>query len=216
MTQPQSTIHPKIIGLNGHAGVGKDTAADYLQDRYSSVYIHAFADPLKEACAKMFGIDLEAFYNPAAKEQLVNPWNVTPRMIAQFVGTELVREHMWKLLKGDTDNFWIRHMEAMLASQLFGRNERYDKDDIVIIPDVRFQNEYDWIMTNNGYVIHLTRPGYEGKIGIPGHKSEAGIQFTQPERTYLVCNDSTLETFHTKVDNTFRDICEKHFFPSPI
>lgn len=201
---------PKLIGIHGHAGAGKDSVANWLADHYSETYIHSFADPLKSACAALFGVTEDAFYTRDAKETIQPNWGVTPRMMAQFVGTELVREHMWKLLKADTEDFWIRRMEIELQ-QLNG----YELDDIVIIPDVRFQNEYDWIIRNSGYVIHLTRPHTSGNIGIPSHKSEAGINFNTPERTFLIHNDDTLETLYSKADSIFRDICDK-FFPQSL
>lgn len=210
MTQLSLTRNiPKLIGITGHAGAGKDTAASYAQDHFSGIYIHAFADALKKACAELFGVSGDKFYDRLEKETIVSDWGVTPRMMAQFVGTELVREHMWKLLKGDTDDFWIRRLVISL------QNWNYTDDSIVIVPDVRFQNEFDWIISNGGYILHLTRPGFEGKIGIPGHKSEAGISPHTPERIFYIANNSTLDHLYTCLDSTYRDIFDK-FFPQSV
>ena len=101
----------KLIGIHGHAGVGKDTVADYL-GRYQNVYKEAFADPLKRACAAAFGVPLEWFYDRELKEQKLF-WGVTPRQTAQFVGTEMFRETIHKLTGGGTPkdflpSHWIR------------------------------------------------------------------------------------------------------------
>lgn len=201
----------KLIGIHGHAGSGKDTAAMYLHNKYSSTYIEAFADPLKEACAKLFGVSEESFYDSEQKEKIQAPWNVSPRMIAQFVGTELVRDHMWKLIFGDSNDFWVRRLAYKLSNKLPDDDCSYSAEDIVIIPDVRFQNEYDWIIEQGGIIIHLTRPGQDGTVGIPSHKSEAGIKFTSPEDTFLVENTGTIEELEQKVDRIYRDFCEYYF-----
>lgn len=66
---------------------------------------------------------------------------------------------------------------------------------------MRFQNEYDFIIANNGIVIHLTRPGFSGNVGISNHASESGIaNFHTPEATFHVENNSTLPELYAKID----------------
>jgi hypothetical protein len=188
----------KIIGFHGHARSGKDSAAKYLHKTRSNTYTDAFAAPLKESCAAMFGVHRDFFFDDALKDIALPDWGVTPRMIAQFVGTELVREHLYKLVDSDgvaCSNHWIR----VLANQL---NGVYDADDVICITDVRFQNEYDWVLANNGIIIHLTRPGADGNIGISGHASEQSlvIPFDSKEKHFHVDNSGTLDDLYAKVD----------------
>jgi hypothetical protein len=193
----------KLIGIHGRAHSGKDTCAGYLHDRYADHWIEAFADPLKAACKELFGIPEEFFYDQTMKEQIIPGWEVSARMAAQFVGTELVRENMWKLLSKDYDNFWVRRMAYKLQGTIEGDGVSYTAEDTIIIPDVRFQNEHDWIIDNGGIIIHLTRPELSGTVGLPAHKSEAGIQFTAPNSTYHVINDDTLDILFLKLRSIF-------------
>lgn len=204
----------QLIGISGHAGVGKDTVADYIRRSYESIYTERFADPLKKACSEAFGLPVEFFNNPDLKEEVNGFWDVSPRMIAQFVGTELFREHIWKLLPSDAQNFWVRRMQGRISGEiLLDGDGEYAPGDTVVIPDVRFQNEYDYITSFGGIIIHLTRPGRSGKVGIPSHPSEAGFQFTKPEVTYEVENSGTIFELHDKIDAVLEK-SELIFYPT--
>ena len=193
----------RLIGIHGHAGVGKDTVASYLEQSKKDTYIEAFADPLKSACAALFGIPLDSFYDEEEKE-IVDPfWGVSPRQMAQFVGTELIRNHLGKLFDNEDNGrlFWVRHLQARLDGDLQESSSgNYTDWDTVIICDVRFQEEYDWIIESNGKVIHLTRPGYEGKVGLDNHSSEQSINLHAKEVTYEVENNGTLDDLYAKID----------------
>lgn len=193
------TVSCKLIGIHGHAGSGKDTVADYIRFTRENTWKIPFARALKEACVRLFGMPLESFHELELKEAVHPYWNISPRQAAQFFGTEMVRETLPRLLPTIGSNFWIHR----LAMTLNGLDESmpYDSDDVVVIPDVRFQNEYDWIIANGGIIIHLTRPGADGIVGIPSHASEAGILHTCPERTYPLSNQGSLDDLHAKVED---------------
>lgn len=202
----------KIIGIHGYAGVGKDTVADYLA-RYENVYREAFADPLKVACAAAFGIPIEWFYDSDLKEQETF-WGVSPRKIAQFVGTEMFRDTVGRLYE-KTVSHWVNLMEARLTGLSAPPEGKgfYEPGDTVIIPDVRFQDEANWIWEHGGIVIHLLRDGCEGKVGIPGHASERGIiSNCLPNQSYVIFNNSTLGELYETVDEMIRFYTKQGYF----
>lgn len=185
-----------LIGIMGKAGSGKDTLAHGLANTYAYTYTDAFANPLKEACATLFGISLFNFNERNLKEAIDKFWNISPRQITQFVGTEVVRESFKDLLDYEVlaENFWIHRMLLKFQEEVDNQDEPYyEPGDTVIISDVRFQNEYNWIIQNNGIMIHLTRDGADGTVGIPSHKSENGITFISEERHYEISNNSSKE-----------------------
>ena len=200
----------KLIGIHGHAGVGKDTVSEYLHCNYLNVYGESFAGPLKDCCAEAFGIDRELFDDPELKNEVIPYWGVTPRMMAQFVGTELFRNRVGLLLDSPVnhagENFWIKRLAGRLSGELNEYENGYVPGDCVVITDVRFQNEYDFIVANDGIVIHLTRPGFSGDVGIPNHSSESGIaNFHTPEATFHVENNSTLNQLYEQIDAIIGD-----------
>lgn len=192
------TVACKLIGICGHARSGKDSVGAHLCKTHDNTYKLAFAGALKSAAAQMFGIPEDNFYDDVFKERADEFWGISPRQMAQFFGTEMVRETLPKLIPTIGADFWVHRMVHHLNGQ--GESCLYDEDDVVVITDVRFQNEYDWIISQGGIIIHLTRAGADGTVGIQGHASEAGIQFTSPDQTYLLVNESTLEDLYAKVD----------------
>ena len=193
---------PKLIGIHGHARSGKDTAKDFIIENFINHYSISFADPLKEAAAVAFGIPVNHFYQDEIKE-MVNPnYGVSPREIVQFMGTEMFRETIWKLLPSVSNDFWVKRAELRLTNQYLPEDEgEFTPEDTVVIPDVRFQNEYDWIVQNNGIIIHLTRPGADGTVGIPGHASESQLNLHDKERTYTCENNGTISQLRQKIAN---------------
>lgn len=196
-----------LIGIAGHAGSGKDTVAAYISETFTDTYVESFAAPLKEAAAHAFGIPLIEFQEPESKEKINGYWGVSPRMIAQFVGTELFRENIWKLLPADAQDFWIRRMFGRLSGEC-----RHDEDgaycagDNIVIPDVRFPNEVDFILSNGGILVSLFRDGADGKVGIPEHASEQSLTTSfQQEGCYQLANNGTIEDLTTQVHAIITD-----------
>lgn len=190
----------KLIGIHGHAGVGKDTAAMWITQNYEACYGEAFAKPLKAACAAAFGIPRDYFNDPELKEQETF-WSVSPRKIAQFVGTEMFRQGSAALYVDKGPSHWVNFLEARLTGLSAPPEGEgfYESGDTVIISDVRFQDEADWIWNNGGHIIHILRPGHEGKVGIAGHASESGIDYTNSNNWSLIRNDSSLEVLYAQL-----------------
>ena len=193
---------PKLIGIHGHAHSGKDTVKDFIIDNFKNHYAIALADPLKEAAAIAFGIPEDWFHSQELKAEVHPNWDVSPREIAQFFGTELFRDNIHKLLPGVGNNFWITRLNLRLTNQYLPDNEgEFDANDTVVIPDIRFQNEYDWVIDNGGIIIHLTRDGADGIVGLTNHSSEQKINLHCKERTFTCENNSSLSDLHRKIAN---------------
>ena len=203
---PES-LNLNLIGIVGHARSGKDTVADFLAYAIGleSSIILPFAYPLKLSMSWAFGLPLhdDETMTTEYKETKDPFWGVTPREILQFAGTEIFRDTLSALLPHIGNNFWVKRHYGALTGELDTELERLSSGDTVIIPDVRFPNELDYIRRNGGRFIHLTRPGADGNIGIPGHTSEQVLsnRFTVADSVFHINNDSTLEVLHEKVND---------------
>ena len=78
------------------------------------------------------------------------------RTLQQKMGTELGRQLLGA-------NFWIDRAAEEIAKR--------DLSDVVIT-DIRFQNEVDWIHSRGGIVARLSRPS---AIDADAHDSEVGV-----------------------------------------
>lgn len=209
---------PQIIAIAGKAGSGKDTIADYITSKYLNCWTESFASPLKRACAEAFGIPLANFNDSSIKEIEDLPWNTSPRKIAQFVGTEMFRDMIPKLLPEIGNDFWVQRMAYLLAGDIQTEGgANYDENDTIVIPDLRFQNEYDWLVSQNAVIIHLTRPNASDTVGIPGHSSELGFTFSSEyDNNWMLINDKSRGDLYDEVDIILKQSNLNLFYNKPI
>lgn len=219
----------KLIGIVGNAGSGKDTIADYIRNKVPNTYSIPFAAALKDGCARLFGIPESYFYDSAIKEVRNNFWGVSPREIAQFVGSELFRDAIAPLVKKYAVNsFWVQRHAGFLSNILkmeLGPDADgeatfagdWKEGDNILIPDVRFQNEVDYIAANGGWIIDVIRPGATGKVGLEKHQSEEldlWYQKVPLSNFYRIVNDGTLEDLHANLDGIIKQIFPKQILSS--
>ena len=136
-----------IIGLVGFIGSGKGTVGDILEQK--GFIKDSFAKPLKDACSVMFGWPRELLEGDTEvsrkwREEPDNYWSekfgrqFTPREALQLMGTEAGRD--------------VFHKDVWVISLL---NRAKGKD--VVVTDVRFNNEIQYIQDNGGIVIRVKR-----------------------------------------------------------
>jgi hypothetical protein len=167
---------PIVIGIAGLARSGKDTLADELQ-KHLDFSRYSFAAPLKQMIE--VGLGLKDKEEDKAQEL----YDCTYRHIAQTLGTEwgraLVKHSIW------TD---------IAVRRLQGKQ--------VIISDVRFNNEAEWVR-EHGILVHLVRPNQE-LVAESGHTSESGIDSKHGD--YRVINTGGLEDFLALVPFIAKDL----------
>lgn len=167
-------METKLIGLTGLAGCGKDTFAEKLSFHSSNVKLYAFADPLKSAASAIFNVPLDVFYIQSLKEKTDPFWGISPREMLQKLGTEACRNTFGP-------DIWIKSGQTHVNDMLLGNSR-------VIVTDVRFDNEAQWIIDNGGIVIDIQRDNLK-KQNKHNHVSEQGITTDK----FIIKNNGTLE-----------------------
>lgn len=176
--------YPKtIIGLAGRARSGKTTVARQLCAK--GFHELAFADPIVDALTMIFDVPSE--YRTSKKEHSLPGFNFSYRKATQTLGTDWGRRML------DPD-LWIQ----VLANRI---QMVADDSDCIVISDVRFENEAQWIRSQGGEVWHIVRPGFDG--GVREHASENGIEILQGEK--VLVNDKGLEELCALVEKSLWD-----------
>jgi dephospho-CoA kinase len=156
-----------LIGLTGHKTSGKDTVAEMLKPHFPSMHFVrvGFADALKEELARMTGGNVGTI-NKHKHEPLC-------RKVLQFIGQEA------KALTSN-DLIWVNKVK-----------EYYHKcknNSFVIIPDVRYLFEADWIKSEGGLVIRVFRPQADNSTDT--HSSET--ELVKMAFDFSINNDGSL------------------------
>lgn len=180
-----------LIGIHGPLNGGKDTVATYIQAKFPDRFgRYAFARPLKEACIAMFGFTMEQMEDRVLKEQIDPFWNFTPRKAMQLLGTEYGRGML-------RDDVWIKRAEQELKKYVTTSRG-------LIITDVRFENEAEWIRSyDDAVLLYIEVPGLERDARY-NHASEAGITFDQWVDIQITNDKSKgLENLFKQIDQIF-------------
>lgn len=149
------TAGPRIIGLAGPAGCGKNLVASMVPD----AVVIQLADPIYAALSAMLGIPDTVLRQRATKERPIDWLGKSPRQMLQTLGTDwgrtLVAEDIWLRIAR-------RRIEELAASGV----------STVVIADVRFDNEARMVQEMGGEVWGVDRGP---TAGVSPHVSEAGL-----------------------------------------
>jgi len=182
----------KLIALTGKAGVGKDTVGAILH-RHHGFSTQSFAGPLKAALADLLEVPRSLFENREWKEAPLPDLGVSPRRLAQTLGTEWGREMIHP-------DLWVklaaRRWESYKARAEFASKQLGPNFPGLVFTDCRFDNEADWVRSEGGIVIHVKRINV---AEVEAHKSEAGV-FRAP-RDHVIINDGTIEDLKSEVNS---------------
>ncbi len=186
-----------LIGLTGEAGSGKDAVFGCIAKVDSRAERRAFADPLKVSAARALGFDgsteeCVAFCNevkqPGVSVTVAEPGRllrtVTGREYLQRYGTEAHRDVFGM-------DFWI-DVTCPLGFDHSGR--------VVLITDVRFDNEAQRVHDCGGVLWNVYRPSVS-RIAESAHASESGVMGEYID--YVIDNSGSLEDLQETVETAF-------------
>lgn len=182
------------IGLLGKMGSGKTTCAEYITKNYNYEEVF-FAKALKDIIQYMFQFSDEQLYG-SEKQIIDSHWKISPRQAMQFIGTELFRNQMDKLIPGLGEDFWVRVLEKRL-----NKNKNY------VFSDCRMQNEVDFIKDRKpSIIVKIIRPDRSEDIdNTKNHITETGIE-NVTGYDYVIINDGTKEDLYKKLDELINSI----------
>jgi|SaaInlStandDraft_1057018.scaffolds.fasta_scaffold175378_2 dephospho-CoA kinase len=183
-----------LLGLTGKKGSGKDTFADYIVKKYGFIKL-AFADQLRNILKVTFNWTDEHF-NRENKEKECKEWKITPREAMQVMGTEVLRElfnnKINTTIKNNKYSYHIKCIHNMII-KLKGKN--------IIISDIRFQDEIEYIKSMDGLIIAINKNVNNNKFS--NHKSE---NQNLKKIDFEMENDNSLDSFFENIDTLIKHL----------
>jgi len=167
-----------------HNAEGSDLASDTdLSKPNAHFYLAAQA---------VFGLSHSQAWDSSKRYSLIDFWKMTPRQMVGFLE---------KKARSTFSNY------AELRSQRKVCNPtralpRYTSD-IVIIKDIRYENEAAFLRARNGVIWHIIR---DKKIEVNSHSSEAGIQIQPYDLT--IYNNGTMRDLQAIVDLNWKEFSD--------
>ena len=149
-----------MIGLVGKARSGKSSVANVLVKEYGYLQ-YAMAGAIRKAILTALPF-VDGRYLHEDKEEVVPQLGVTGRHLLQTMG------HNWGRL--NNENTWILALDKELEIMKVDCRK-------VVIDDVRYDNECEWIKSKGGYIIGVERPYLDGveQASWRDHPSESGV-----------------------------------------
>jgi hypothetical protein len=179
------TPAPQIIGFHGRIGDGKDEYFKRIEAQRTCHHV-SFANPLKDAGMAVFGGERERYYGTQEekaevfefwRDRLGETWG-SGRDQALQLGTEVFRDHVHPQI-------WIWATEYRIY-KMWKDGILDPFNDLLVIADVRFDNEAEWIRLNGGEVFHTTYTGQKNEHErAAAHRSEAGIASRYVTKHYV-------------------------------
>lgn len=187
MCRPIPSHQPlPLIGLAGQAGTGKDTVGNHLRMMHGFSTL-ALADPIRAGLRAMLGLNHEDLMRRDLKEKPIEWLGRSPRELAQTLGTEWGRELV-------SPEIWLR--VAQRSIEILNAPSPFRPHGIVVT-DIRFENEAEWLRGLGGTVWHIRRE----QAGLAGatskHVSEQSIPIIEGD--VIVENNGTLEALFERV-----------------
>jgi hypothetical protein len=204
-----------VIGVSGKARSGKDTFSEMLakelnKEAYPPYVMMAFAHELKTRCQAAFDLSYEQLWgnekeepdkryikiakDPRSFEEKTKELGVIPGLPIDIYWTarEIMQEY-GAFYRSIDSQFWIKNL-FRVAEQKEYKN--------VIITDVRYLNEADYILEHGGAVIRVER---ENKDDVHGMQHPSEVELDGYKKfTFTVLNNSTLEVLERTAAETVR------------
>lgn len=131
-------------------------------------------------------------YDPFASRSPIDPHS-KQRFLLQAVGMKR---------RAQDPDYWVKKVAEEIELK---------KPSLVLISDLRFENEMTWINEINGATVHVLRPDNRGLEGdAASHASECSLKGKDFDRTIL--NDGSLKDLHKKALAVYKDILQLRMF----
>jgi hypothetical protein len=173
----------KIIALTGPKGCGKDTVGQLIKEMYPqySPKTIAFADPIKKVIDHIFNLSDSGYSYDRLKRATLKLKD--EECFYTIDGRRLVRE-IGMLMRGYDEKQFTNYVVNEI---------RYEPNNLWVVTDLRFDNEYTVLKGLGAKIVKITRPSYQ----YDGHITERAFDDHLVDKILL--NDGDLEYLKIRV-----------------
>lgn len=195
---------PIVVAVCGARRAGKDTVASFLETE-NGFKGFKFARYLKDMVKAGFGLSDEEV--EGCSKDCIHPlYQVSPRTILQYIGTEVMQYGIQNILSGIDRSFWANRL-LLDVKHTF----KSDPDARIVISDLRFMHEYVALKEASlqyGYslfLIKICRNDNNGKSVCKEEGAEATDRHVSEKEwetlpfDFSLCNDEHTEQLHEKI-----------------
>lgn len=172
---------PRLIGLSGYAGCGKDTFAAALSEA-EGYEVRSFAEPIRQMLYAM---------NPQVQSEYAAGYNYQLRDIVNAVGWEYAKG--WPEVRRLLQSLGTEAGRGILGEDVWVNTAMgAQRGKRTVFKDVRFRNEAQEIVNRGGIVVNIQRDGV-GPLGNAegvAHQSETSMD--DWDFDYVIHNDGDI------------------------
>jgi len=154
--------------------------------------------PFVQAAQSFFGLSDAQAWDEDLRDHLDGFWGMSPREMIDLVKQLALQEF---------PDFEARREEHLLSSTPDSADIKspakldLNNKEVIIIKDIRFENEAEYIRNLNGQIWHILRDHSEQ---VKQHSSEAGINVAKDD--IVIENNGTLEEYKLKLDTAWKEL----------
>lgn len=188
-----------VVGVCGKGGSGKDTIANHMVENHNFHRVAA-ADAMKEDLCKYLDMDLNTLEEFKNVELMLTdirhkPNVPTYREVGLFSIRRFLQLYGMDMRYRVGDTYWLERSIKDKVKEL-GTNGQTN----IVVSDVRFEIEFDWIKDNGGDVIYV-----DGRTGLTEnqskHVSEDFVNTTAIDKCdAIIDNSGSLEELYHNVE----------------
>lgn len=146
--------------------------------------------PFKLAVQAIFGLSNEEIWNSKLLNNVNTFWKITPKQMVDFL-----QEHTYAAFNNYDELRSNREISLPVRTI-----PKHEKNDIVIIKDVRFENEAEFLRSHNGVIWHVKR---DNALKVISHSSEKGIEVKTGD--LIIDNNASLKELELVVEKNWEE-----------
>lgn len=212
-----------VVAFCGSKGSGKSTSATLFKELVTlPVEEIAIAGHLKEACARVWKMDINLFLDPALKEVELEDFIVLERaelqallkefMVHDYVFDQHVRPHLGRICR--TPRALLQYIGTEVLHPIDSlihikvAMAKKDPAKITLITDLRFAAEFNYLKEKHDadfLPVYVKNPSAEIKASVDAHASERDyVKFVA--RCRVLNNEASLQDLKSGINELIKEL----------